>query len=452
MDDTESYHIQMIKWVQEYGTVPGIANLHLRYGFNSSWFTAIGLLSPAFPAINTYVVLNGLISCWACIYLLEKLALLFPTGLSSLSLNQLLALLLLLICCLFCWPMIRGNATTCNYDFITTLCVVVLFIETAFSDRLSFSMEWLIWPCYLFTVRIINFPLLLLTIPGLWQLISQKNWWAVIRYSSIGALFIIPFLTRNIILSGYPLFPATTFGFFPVDWKTDKQMMVNIVDFIRYFNRVNNVHQAIGKTRSLTFPYWVSSWYRFLSSSDKILVTVSLACYTFCLFRWKYLRRQLNGSVYSFLIVLAVWLASWFLIAPDPRFVYGGLLCGIVLACLAIPSYKFLSGKSIAVPFIAVSSMCFIYAALKLYSIPSYQNYILPYRLPQPPVETITIDHIELRIPKKILDNWNARCYGTTVPCLYRVHPALRARGEKISDGFYLDSTVQASFDTGAWY
>src|SRR5438309_3244398 len=28
MDDTESYHIQMVKWLHEYGTVPGIANLH----------------------------------------------------------------------------------------------------------------------------------------------------------------------------------------------------------------------------------------------------------------------------------------------------------------------------------------------------------------------------------------------------------------------------------------
>ena len=32
MDDTDSYHIQMVKWIQEFGSVPGIANLHLRFG------------------------------------------------------------------------------------------------------------------------------------------------------------------------------------------------------------------------------------------------------------------------------------------------------------------------------------------------------------------------------------------------------------------------------------
>src|ERR1700730_2743866 len=46
MDDSDSYHIQMVKWAQEYGTVPGIANLHIRFGYNSSWFLSIALLLP----------------------------------------------------------------------------------------------------------------------------------------------------------------------------------------------------------------------------------------------------------------------------------------------------------------------------------------------------------------------------------------------------------------------
>lgn len=453
MDDTESYHIQMVKWVQEYGSVPGIANLHLRYGFNSSWFISIGLLCPRLFAPDYYLLLNGLVSCWACIYCLEKLlAFLSRSSSKSSFRNQGLVVFLLLAFMLITWPMIRGNATTANYDFITTLCIVILFVETVFSDNFHYKAEWLIWPCYLFTVRIINFPLLLLAVIALWQLISQKKWKTVIGYSSIGALLILPFLIRNIILSGYPLFPATAFDFFPVDWKADKQMMVNIVDYIQYFNRVNAMHQSIEKTRSLTSPYWISAWYQFLSLPDKILVTVSLVCYSFCLLRWKYLLRQLNRPALHFLAVLVVLFVSWFLIAPDPRFVYGALLCGILLACLCIPAYKFFSGKSMVIPLIVTCSICFVYAAIKLYTHPSYQNYALPYRLPQPAVKTITIDHIELRIPEKILDNWNCRCYGTELPCLYNVHPALRARGPKISDGFYLDSTVKASFDPGAWY
>ena len=36
--DTGLYHAQAVKWINEYGTVPGLGNLHHRLAFNSSWF------------------------------------------------------------------------------------------------------------------------------------------------------------------------------------------------------------------------------------------------------------------------------------------------------------------------------------------------------------------------------------------------------------------------------
>src|SRR4051812_34732314 len=70
MDDTESYHIQMIKWIQEYGSVPGIANLHERYGFNSSWFAFTSFFIPAHTRLNYFTLVNGVLSIWIAIYLL----------------------------------------------------------------------------------------------------------------------------------------------------------------------------------------------------------------------------------------------------------------------------------------------------------------------------------------------------------------------------------------------
>jgi hypothetical protein len=36
--DTRLYHMQVIKWLSEYGTVPGLALIHERFGYISSWF------------------------------------------------------------------------------------------------------------------------------------------------------------------------------------------------------------------------------------------------------------------------------------------------------------------------------------------------------------------------------------------------------------------------------
>ena len=43
--DSALYHIQSIKWIEEYSTVPGLANLHSRFGFNPNIFTFFALTS-----------------------------------------------------------------------------------------------------------------------------------------------------------------------------------------------------------------------------------------------------------------------------------------------------------------------------------------------------------------------------------------------------------------------
>ena len=71
MDDTESYHIQMVQWLEDYGSVPGIANLHERYGFNSSWFSSVAVFHLSFADINTFTALNGALSLWFCLYFIQ---------------------------------------------------------------------------------------------------------------------------------------------------------------------------------------------------------------------------------------------------------------------------------------------------------------------------------------------------------------------------------------------
>ncbi|MDR1863585.1 MAG: hypothetical protein LBQ67_06670, partial [Treponema sp.] len=46
--DTDLYHAQTIRWLNEYGTVPGLGNLHSRLGFNSSWHTFAALIDNGF--------------------------------------------------------------------------------------------------------------------------------------------------------------------------------------------------------------------------------------------------------------------------------------------------------------------------------------------------------------------------------------------------------------------
>lgn len=431
MDDTDSYHIQMVKWAQEYGTVPGIANLHFRYGYNSSWFLSIALLLPEIKGLNDYMVLNGLISCWLCYYLLFKIFSIFSSRAGELPANSFYAAAIMLILCLLAWPMIRGNAASANYDFISTCCLIALFMETPSSSP---SPEWIVWPFYLGTVKLINAVLLLFCLLWLIRSFSKQT---LLIYIAAASFILVPFFIRNVLLSGYLLYPWYQPDLFSFDWKVSRSLIIEQLNYIKYFNRSNG---DLSKVIGLPFPQWLPVWHHNLVSYNKIITDTSIGCWLLVLARWKKLA-VFPVSYRLFTLTLFIMLMAWLMTAPDPRFIYGVLLAGIFLFIMTLPALSsVLQGRRlITIGLLILSTGIFIYTARKISTHPEYRNWIAPLPLPVPSTQKITIDGIGLQIPDKVPGNWNPRCYDLELPCLYWVNPYLRARGHTIRDGFRVD-------------
>ena len=447
MDDTCSYHIQMIKWIQEFGSVPGIANLHLRFGFNSSWFTSIGLFSYPVSGLNTYLTLNGLLSIWAGYFLLDQVFIFSDLKGGIKWRNQAIGSLVLLLLFLLNWFMIRGSATSANYDFISTCCVIVLFIDLS-NNQNEVPIEWLIWPVYLCTVRIMNFPLLILSIVYVFRLLKPVSIKSLLLIFFCGGFIMVPFLIRNIILSGYPIFPVYQLDFFSFDWKADKTKLIEISNYIKYFNRVNPMYQSMTITERMNFLNWIPVWYKYLFRFDKLILTFSFLGYIFLLFS---VRKMKNRLFRVFLFVMIFQLISWFFIGPDPRFVYGPLLFGIFATINCLPDMKVSRSGIIKYAVLVTSFLVLTYGVLKVVRYEEYRNFLIPRRLPVPIVRNIEVDHIQLHIPEKILNNWNPRCYDIELPCLYRLDPRLEARGKGIGDGFRLKYQGSKIFTGGEY-
>lgn len=434
MDDTESYHIQSIKWIQEYGSVPGLVNLHERFGFNTSWFGSIALFNLFPNTTGGFTALNSVISLWLCYCFISK----YEQYKKENNFSAAFAIVVIFICCLVIWPLIRGNAATANYDFITTLIVLILFVEIFFSKQFSPSAEWIIWPAYLFTVRIINFPLLSLSLIGLIYLIKQKNVRSLLFPIAYSLLLIIPFAVRNIIISGYPFYPSTSFDMTSVDWKPDPQMTERLLEYIKYYNRVSTTYLEIEQTKALG-PNWIPSWFGYLFLFDKLLVAGGTAGIILSIIK---LFIQKNRTTLSVISVCIGSIICWFILFPDPRFIYGILVFGIFLLVyhfiLWIKNIQIIkvAANILIIAIIIGSSYYFI---SKLWKQNEYRNWLLPVKLPQPPVKEFIIDGITFRIPEPINNNWNARCYGTELPCLYKIDPRLKPRGKNIRDGFRLE-------------
>src|SRR5688572_2891322 len=433
MDDTDSYHIQSIKWIREWGSVPGLVNLHERFGFNSSWFSSVALFSFLPATTGGFTALNGVLSVWLCFWLISTFS-------SQKSENKRAAfsILVIFIGGLIFWPLLRGNAATANYDFITTCVVLVLFIEIFLSKEFSPSVEWIIWPVYLFTVRIVNFPLLILCLLAFVYYFSQKNSKTIFLPVVYCFLLIVPFIIRNVIIAGYPFYPATFFDFTNVDWKPDPRLTETLLEYIKYYNRVSTTYLEIEQTKALGAD-WIPSWFRYLFLFDKIIVVGGLAGIVSSLPKLFVSKDKPR----TLLIIIALaWLICWFFISPDPRFVYGVLLFGIFLLVYHLTYFN----RNAQIIKIAMNGLIIIligwsayYFVSKLSKQKEYANWVKPAQLPQPPVKELMIGEMILRIPESINNNWNARCYGTEIPCLYKIHPGLRPRGKNIQNGFRLE-------------
>ncbi|HVZ57642.1 MAG TPA: hypothetical protein VG870_13345, partial [Chitinophagaceae bacterium] len=130
MEDMDLYHLQIIRWNQEFGTVPGLANLYLRYGFYSNWLYDVAFFALPFRQEN-FLYLNLTLAIWFTGFLLNRLHAymqLPPTRQHRFLAG--LALLVLLFC-LAEWKLIRGSSRSTSYDFaVAVFALVFLLLAT----------------------------------------------------------------------------------------------------------------------------------------------------------------------------------------------------------------------------------------------------------------------------------------------------------------------------------
>lgn len=441
-DDSDSYHMQILLWSKTYKTVPGIANLHLRYGFQSAWFSVLALFLPEINSLNFFSALNGLICTWFTAYLLNNL---YAVGKVFNQRSISIGILVILLLCILSWPLLRGSAANSNYDMITTIVVILLVIQTIQSTSSGtpyfFAPEWFIWPFFLFAVRIINYPFLILPIASFIYFYHKNKIKQIIIFSSIGILLTSGLLLRTYIASGYPFFPSKAFAFNTPDWQVPARYVDEILEYIRYYNRVSTEYQAIESTKAMGSFNWLPTWFHYLSLIDQVILILAIlgVIKTIALLR-KHHFWQLKQPLLIIFIACLFNTLSWLVISPDPRFAYGSLL--VLCSIAVIPVHVLRNTNQLVLNRItyAISGCLFaailVFTGLKIKNNADYQHLLFPSKIKQPPFSTIHINNAAFYIPEKTGLNWNPRCYCLPLPCIYTPYPGLTHRGKTLEEGF----------------
>lgn len=206
--DNESYYIQTIKWLNEYGFVKGLANLHLFLGQTSGWHITQSVYSLSF-LYDSFNDLNGFCLLIGNFFAFQKLNLYFNKGDKGDLVFGLFPLTYL-----FLFQFINApSPDLAIYVFGFILFSYYLQYETTKHNFIFISI--LAFYCVFIKVTalvLLLFPLLMIL--KNFALLKRQ----LIGVGLLGVFVFILFVSKNIILSGYPLFPLLSFRIDSLDY------------------------------------------------------------------------------------------------------------------------------------------------------------------------------------------------------------------------------------------
>lgn len=256
--DSDLYHAQSIRWIETYGAVKGLANLHNRLGYNSAAFALSALYSFSFTG-QSYHAVQGF---WYFLLLLVSLQGLFGKNREK----ETLPYRFLCLAALFYLAAVSDEIVSPASDYFMVLDAFLLLLfflreagrakdADALAGRICILFPGIV---FLVTVKLSAAGLLLLGFWPLFYCIRRRQGGRILACALASLVTAAPFLFRNVILSGYLLYPAASLDLFSVPWKVPEGQAAFDALEIQAFGR------GFTDVRSADVPlsFWLPRWFQ----------------------------------------------------------------------------------------------------------------------------------------------------------------------------------------------
>ncbi len=267
--DSDLYHAQSIRWIETYGVVPGLANLHTRLGYNSASFALSALYSFAFLGGQSYHVCAGFLAFLAAAECSKVLRLFRGKRPAASDFARLAGIYYL--CTIF------DEMVSPASDYFMVLCAFYLVIrflalaEEGEKDPFPYGLLAML-AVYTITVKLSAVGLILLALFPLADYLKQKAWRPILVFVCTALLISLPFLIRNVILTGWLFYPMTAIDLFSVDWKVPLGTAQSDAREIKVWGR----GYTDVSLYDLPMTKWVKDWFAGQASLDKVFLLTDL--------------------------------------------------------------------------------------------------------------------------------------------------------------------------------
>jgi hypothetical protein len=314
--DTGLYHYPLTHWLSSYGTVPGLALIHFRFGFSSSWF--------ALAAPFDFGPFQGRISA-----LLGGLAILLCLCHFALAISRILQrradtadwflsggyIFVLLVC--FSWAFEVSLSPDVPVWILTLLVGWLMLVSGADRSKASRTSSEdgpiVVLILALCTIALKPSAAPIAVTAGLFYWFSSPSTWITRLVSgSVAGLVVVPVVVANVASSGCPLYPNSTLCL-EVPWGVGKagarEVAAGIADWGRWRDATSSAANAGN---------WMVAW---ISQPDKLVL---VAFCSLCILGFLALRGWRAHKSFPYVLGLALFgTAFLFVNAPNPRFGVG---------------------------------------------------------------------------------------------------------------------------------
>ncbi len=311
--DTGLYHAQAIHWIEEYGVVPGLGNLHMRLAYNSAFMSLQALFSLQWLLGQSLHTLNGFLCVFGIGYAVMTIRRHQDQSWRTSDLLKCAGVIYIVTA--------RYNISSSGTDiWALFLAVYVCTKWCEFAEAEVCSAAPWCFVCltgiYALTVKLSAAVIVLLTVYPMYLLIRKRDIRRIAQNAVAAVLIVLPFLLRNVIISGYLIYPYAGIDLFQVDWKMDRSVLASDSMDIKMYGRgitdINEYGTPLSK--------WLPHWFGRQEPVNQILIAVGMICAIGLIYRlWKYICARQTREI-IFIITVLLSLAFWFVTAPLMRY------------------------------------------------------------------------------------------------------------------------------------
>ena len=322
ISDTNLYHAQCIRWLEEYGILKGLANIQSRAAYNSSAFCLSALYSMKYIFGQSMHALQGFMAL-----LLGSICLdiggLFKRKKPLLSDFMRLGAIYYL-------TLLHREIMSPSSDFavmITLFYIIIVWLDLLEQKEASTVPYSLLCVAgvYTVTLKLTAGLILILLIKPVVMLVREKKGKEILTWLLLGLIVIAPYLARNVVISGWLIYPLTALDLFDVDWKVPAELVDADAFQIKTWGKGIHEYELYGGPAT-----WWPNWFMTtLTSTEKLLILADAAALLLLIVMLAGEAKRKNQAERDKLLVMIMAAASflfWQFSAPLVRYGYAYVL------------------------------------------------------------------------------------------------------------------------------